>query len=58
MGRENGNIEVQWNKIKECVLYTISGLVRKVEKRARKPWVTQEMISKKDKKGNGRKSTL
>jgi len=30
------------------VLDTISGLVGKVEKRARKPWITQEMISKMD----------
>jgi hypothetical protein len=39
---------VQWNNIKECVLDTLSDLVRKVEKRARKPWITQEMISKMD----------
>ena len=32
----------------ECVLDTISDLVGKVEKRARKPWITQEMISKRD----------
>jgi len=30
------------------VLDTITDLVRKVEKRARKPWITQEMISKMD----------
>jgi len=34
--------------IKECVLDTISDLVGKVEQRARKPWITQEMISKID----------
>ena len=45
---ESGNAEVQWKNIKECVLDTISDLVRKVEKRARKPWITQEMISKMD----------
>jgi len=45
---DNGNIEVQWKNIKECVLDTISDLVGKVEKRARKPWITQEMISKID----------
>jgi hypothetical protein len=39
---------VQWKNIKECVLDTISDLVGKVEKRARKPWITQEMISKID----------
>jgi len=45
---ERGNGEVQWKNIKECVLDTISNLVGKVEKRARKPWITQEMISKMD----------
>ena len=43
---ESGNAEVQWNNIKECMLHSISDLVGKVEKRARKPWITQEMISK------------
>jgi len=37
---------VQWNNIEECMLDTLSDLVGKVEKRARKPWITQEMISK------------
>ena len=36
------------NNIKECVLDTLSDLVGKVEKRARKPWITQEMISRMD----------
>jgi len=44
----SGNAEVQWKNIKECVLDTISNLVGKVEKRARKPCITQEMISKMD----------
>jgi hypothetical protein len=35
-------------KYKECVLDTISDLVGIVEKRARKLWITQEMISKID----------
>ena len=48
IGCESGNVEVQWNNIKECVLDTISDLGEKVEKRARKPWVTQEMLSKMD----------
>ena len=39
---------MQWNNIKGCVLDTISDLVGKVEKRARKPWITQEMIRKMD----------
>ena len=43
-----GNVGVQWNNIKECVLDTISDLVGKVEKRARKPWITHEMICKMD----------
>jgi hypothetical protein len=30
---------------KECVLDTMRYLVGKVEKRARKPWITQEMIT-------------
>jgi hypothetical protein len=48
IGCDSGNVEVQWNNIKECVLDTISDLVRKVEKRARKPWTTQKIISKLD----------
>ena len=43
---ESGNAEVQWNNTKKCMLDTISDLVGKVEKRARKPWITQEMITK------------
>jgi hypothetical protein len=54
MGCESGNVEVQWNNIKECVLDTISDLVGKVEKRARKPWITQEMISKMDERRKGK----
>jgi hypothetical protein len=45
---ESGNVEVQWNNIKKCVLDTKSDLVGKVERRARKPWITQKMISKMD----------
>ena len=37
---------MQWNNIKKCMLVTVSDLVGKIEKRARKPWTTQEMISK------------
>jgi len=48
IGCDSGNVEVQWNNIKECVLDTVSDLVGKVEKRARKAWITQEMISKMD----------
>jgi hypothetical protein len=45
---EHGNVEVQWNNIKTCVLDAMSDLVGKVKRRARKPWITQEMISKMD----------
>jgi hypothetical protein len=45
---DSGNVEVQWNNIKGCVLDTLSDFVGKVEKRARKLWITQEMISKMD----------
>jgi hypothetical protein len=58
IGCDSGNVEVWWNNIKECVLDTISDLVGKVEKRARKPLITEEMISKMVKEGNGRKPIL
>jgi hypothetical protein len=47
---ESGNVEVEWKDIKKYVyvLDTMSDLVGKVERRARKPWITQEMISKMD----------
>ena len=48
VGCDSGNVEVQWSNIVECVLDTISDLVGKAEKRAREPWITQEMISKMD----------
>jgi hypothetical protein len=43
---ESGKVEVQWKNLKEFVLDTMSDLFGKVEKRARKPWITQEMICK------------
>ena len=49
-GCDSGNFEVQCSSIKECVLDTISDVVEKVDKRARKPWITQKMISKVDKR--------
>jgi len=52
---DSGNVEVQWNNIKECVLDTLSDLVGKVVKRARKPWITQEMISKMDERKKWKK---
>jgi hypothetical protein len=45
---ESGNVEVQWNNINKCVLDTKSDLVVKVNRKTRKPWVTQEMINKMD----------
>jgi hypothetical protein len=48
VGCEGGNVEVQWSNIKECVLDTVGDLVGEVGKRARKPWITQEMSSKMD----------
>jgi type I site-specific restriction endonuclease len=45
---DSGNVEVQWKNIKECVLDTVSDLVGKVEKRARKPWITREIMGKID----------
>ena len=48
IGCESENVEVQWKNIKDCVLDTISDLVGKVEKEARKPRITQEMINKMD----------
>jgi hypothetical protein len=43
------NAEVQWNNTKKCELY-ISNLFGTVEMRARKSWITQELISKTDKR--------
>jgi hypothetical protein len=39
---DSGNVEMQWNNIKECVLDTLSDLAGKVEKRARKPWLRRK----------------
>ena len=58
IGYDSGNVEMQWNNIKKCVLDTVSDLGGKDEKRARKPWIKQEMSSEMDEKGNGRMSTL
>ena len=41
IGCEGWNVEVQWNNMKECVLDIIGDLIGKVEKRARKPRITQ-----------------
>jgi len=37
-------VKVQWNNIKKCVLDTMSDLIGKVDRKARKPWITLEMI--------------
>jgi len=55
---ESGNAEVLWDNVKLCILDTINDLVGKVERRARKPWIIQEMISKICERKNGRMSTL
>lgn len=47
--RESGNVEVLWIIIKKCVLGTMSDLVEKVKRRAKKPWITQETVSTMDK---------
>ena len=39
---------LRWKSVKECILDTIRDLVGKVEKRATKRWITQEIISKMD----------
>jgi hypothetical protein len=40
---ESGKVAEQWNNINECVSNTIRDLVGKVDRRERKPWITQEM---------------
>jgi hypothetical protein len=39
------NILVQWNNIKKWVLYIVSDLGGRGDRRARKPLITQEMVS-------------
>jgi len=41
-------VEVQCNSTKKCVLDNISDLVGKIDRKARKTWITQEMIKKMD----------
>jgi len=40
IGCDSGNVEMKWNNIKECVLVTMSDLIRKVEKTTRNPLIT------------------
>jgi hypothetical protein len=44
----NRNVEGEWKNIWKWLLDTLSDCVGKVEQRTRKPWITQEMISKMD----------
>ena len=48
MKYENGKVEAQWTNIKKCLLDTTSDLFVNVDRRARKPWITQYMFSKMD----------
>jgi hypothetical protein len=45
---QSGNLEVQWNNIKKCVLDSMSDLVGKDDRKARKPWITHEIINQMD----------
>jgi hypothetical protein len=38
-------VEVQWNNINKCVLDTLNDLAGKVNRKARKPLITQDMIN-------------
>ena len=39
---------MQWNSFKKCVLDTMSDLIRTVDRKNRKPSITQEMVNKMD----------
>jgi hypothetical protein len=45
---ESGNVRVQWNNIRKYMLDTMSDLSGKVQRIARKPWLTQAVISTMD----------
>jgi hypothetical protein len=45
---QNGNVEIQWNNIKKCMLDTMSDLVGKVYRKVRKPWIRQDIINQMD----------
>ena len=40
------NLEQEWDEIKKCVKDTLINEVGRQRKRAKKPWITQEMINK------------
>ena len=49
------NVKVWRNYIKKCVLDNMSDLIGKADRKARKSWITQEIINKTDEqKKNGR----
>jgi len=39
---------VQWKNIKKCVLDIMNDVIWKVDRKARKPWITTEMSNKMD----------
>jgi hypothetical protein len=41
----SGNVEVQWNNMKKRVLDTVSDMIGKVDRTARKPWITKEIAN-------------
>ena len=43
---ENESAEVQWQNVKYVLLHTLKKEVGREEKRARKPWITKEMLEK------------
>jgi hypothetical protein len=48
---QNGNVEMQWNdikNIKKCMLDNMSDLVGKVYRKAKMPWIMQKMINQMD----------
>jgi hypothetical protein len=42
----SGNVEVQWNNIKKSVPDTMSDKIGQLDRKARKPWITQKVINK------------
>jgi hypothetical protein len=41
-------VKVQWKNIKKCVLDVMSGMIYKVDRKARKPWIATEMTNRMD----------
>jgi len=42
---ESVNVKVQWKNIKKYVLDVMSDVIWKVDREARKPWITMEMTN-------------